>query len=192
MIDCSKLTGHRKDMCLGHDCHGSPTGSTKDRIRWLLHWGYDEDDVREHVSKTAVGIVGGRNVAFRGGCMKSRRASKPSQAIVSNGKQNGRVVYGGPGTELKRIIAKCQKLLPWWDMQPHKGCGCNDTARWMDQLGPDGCEERITAIVKRLKNEARKRKITFPFQGWAAEKMVRWAIKRARKQQEEADTAKTG
>jgi len=89
----------------------------------------------------------------------------------------------GPGTHLSRLIARFQRVLPWWDMQPHSGCGCNDTARWMDQLGPDGCEERITAIVKRLKNEARKRKITFPFQGWAAEKMVRWAIKRARKQQ---------
>lgn len=87
----------------------------------------------------------------------------------------------GPGTHLSRLIARFQRVLPWWNMQPHKGCGCNDTARWMDQLGPDGCEERITEIVKRLKNESRKRKITFPFQGWVAEKMVRWAIRRARK-----------
>ena len=88
---------------------------------------------------------------------------------------------GGPGTELKYIIARCQKLLPWWDMQPRKGCGCNDTARWMDQLGPDGCEQKLDLIVNRLEDEAKRRKITFPFRRMAAKKLIRWAIRRARK-----------
>ena len=183
MIDCTKLTGHRRDVCQGYDCHGRPVGSPQERIRWLLHWGYDEADAREHVKKPVVKVIDGRDVVFRGRCGRPRQTAKPSHGFTPSGKHNIQLICGGPGTELKHIIARCQKLLPWWDMQPHKGCGCNDTARWMDQLGPDGCEERITAIVKRLKNEARKRKITFPFQGWAAEKMVRWAIKRARKQQ---------
>lgn len=87
----------------------------------------------------------------------------------------------GPGTHLSRIIARCQKLLPWWDMQPHKGCGCNDTARWMDQLGPDGCETHLDAIVERLEAEAARREIRFPFRRTAAKKLVRWAIRRARK-----------
>jgi hypothetical protein len=66
-------------------------------------------------------------------------------------------------------------------MQPRKGCGCNDTARWMDQLGPDGCEAHLDEIVGRLEGEATKRQITFPFRRAAARRMVRWAIRRARK-----------
>jgi hypothetical protein len=87
----------------------------------------------------------------------------------------------GPGTHLSRLIARFQRVLPWWDMQPHSGCGCDDTARWMDQLGPDGCEAHLDAIVDRLEEEASKRKITFPFRRAAARRMVRWAIRRARK-----------
>lgn len=87
----------------------------------------------------------------------------------------------GPGTHLSRLIARFQRLLPWWDMQPHKGCGCNDTARWMDQLGADGCETHLDAIVDRLEAEATKREIKFPFRRAAAKRMVRWAIRRARK-----------
>jgi hypothetical protein len=87
----------------------------------------------------------------------------------------------GPGTHLSRLIARFQRLLPWWDMQPHSGCGCNDTARWMDQLGPDGCEEQIDQIVDRLEAEATKREIKFPFRRAAAKRTVRWAIRRARK-----------
>lgn len=87
----------------------------------------------------------------------------------------------GPGTHLSRLIARFQRVLPWWDMQPHKGCGCNDTARWMDQLGPDGCEANLDQIVDRLEAEATKREIKFPFRRAAAKKLVRWAIRRARK-----------
>jgi hypothetical protein len=72
-------------------------------------------------------------------------------------------------------------VLPWWDMQPHKGCGCDDTARWMDQLGADGCEQKLDLIVNRLEDEAKRRKITFPFRRMAAKKLIRWAIRRARK-----------
>lgn len=88
----------------------------------------------------------------------------------------------GPGTHLSRLIARFQRVLPWWDMQPHKGCGCNDTARWMDQLGPDGCETHLDAIVDRLEAEATKREIKFPFRRAAAKRMVRWAIRRARRE----------
>lgn len=87
----------------------------------------------------------------------------------------------GPGTHLSRLIARFQRVLPWWDMQPHKGCGCDDTARWMDGLGPDGCEDKIDAIVERLEAEAARREIKFPFRRAAAKKLVRWAIRRARK-----------
>ena len=89
----------------------------------------------------------------------------------------------GPGTHLSHLIARFQRVLPWLDMQPHSGCGCNDTARWMDQLGPDGCEAKLDVIVDRLEEEASKRKITFPFRRAAAKKLVRLAIRRARKEE---------
>ena len=93
-----------------------------------------------------------------------------------------RTTSDGPGTHLSRLIARFQRVLPWLDMQPHEGCGCNDTARWMDQLGPDGCEAKLDVIVDRLEEEASKRKITFPFRRAAAKKLVRLAIRRARKE----------
>jgi hypothetical protein len=87
----------------------------------------------------------------------------------------------GPGTHLSRLIARFQRVLPWLDMQPHEGCGCDDTARWMDQLGPDGCEDNLDQIVDRLEEEATNREIKFPFRRTAAKQMTQWAIRRARK-----------
>ncbi len=87
----------------------------------------------------------------------------------------------GPGTHLARMIARAQRLLPWWDMQPHGGCGCDATARWMDRLGPDGCAAHLDEIVSRLEEEAAKRGIKFPFRRAVAKRMAKWAIRRARK-----------
>ena len=106
----------------------------------------------------------------------AQRAAWETRAI------SARPLPPGPGTHLSRLIARFQRLLPWWDMQPHSGCGCNDTARWMDQLGPDGCEAHLEEIVDRLEAEASKREITFPFRRAAAVRLVRWAIRRARKE----------
>lgn len=104
---------------------------------------------------------------------------------VSGDKVSGDARRGGPGTELKHMIERYQRMLPWWDMQPRKGCGCDNTARWMNRIGPDGCEQKLDLIVNRLEDEAKRRKITFPFRRMAAKKLVRWAIRRARKKQGE-------
>lgn len=93
---------------------------------------------------------------------------------------------GGPGTELKRLIAYCAKRLPWWDMAPKKGCRCEATAIWMDELGCDGCEAKIEKILDKLMDEAKERKIKFPFQRVAAKKLIRHAIRRARKKENRA------
>lgn len=87
----------------------------------------------------------------------------------------------GPGVELEALIARCQRFLPWWNMRPEEGCGCEATARWMDCLGPDGCEAHLEEIVDRLEAEAARREISFPFRRTIAAKMVRGAIRRARK-----------
>jgi hypothetical protein len=44
-----------------------------------------------------------------------------------------------------------------------------------------GDNEAADAIVDRLEAEATKREIKFPFRRAAAKRMVRWAIRRARK-----------
>jgi hypothetical protein len=87
---------------------------------------------------------------------------------------------GGPGTELKRIIAAWQKRFKWFDLSPRKGCQCEAMATWMDRLGPDGCEKNIDKILDKLEEEARKRKLTVPFRRLMAKKMVRRAIRLSR------------
>lgn len=87
----------------------------------------------------------------------------------------------GPGGELKKIIAGWQRLFPWFDLSPHQGCSCNETAKWMDQLGPRGCEKQMDVILDKLEAEAKKRKLSIPFQRFWAARMVRQAIRRARK-----------
>lgn len=88
---------------------------------------------------------------------------------------------GGPGTELKKIIAAWQKRFPWFDLQPGKGCGCDAAAKQMDQWGCDKCVEKMDVIVARLEKEAIKRKLSIPFRKTAARLLVLQAIRRSRK-----------
>ena len=110
------------------------------------------------------------------------RESRPARKPLT---WNNRPLHhkGGPGTELKQIISRMQTLLPWFDLKPHKGCGCTETAKWMDKLGPDGCEVEIDTIVKRLEKEAKRRHLTVPFQRYWAIRMVKRAIAKARSKQ---------
>ena len=101
----------------------------------------------------------------------------PTPALEQQSKKK----VGRPGTELKKIIMRMQRMLPWFDLSPRKGCGCEATVRWMDRLGPDKCEKKLPKIIKRLEREAKKRKLSAPFQSFFAERMVRKAIKRARR-----------
>lgn len=89
--------------------------------------------------------------------------------------------HGGPGTELTKIIAWWQKRCPRMQLSKVRGCGCKAMARWMDKLGPDGCEQNIEKIVDKLQAEAIKRKMKIPFQRFLATRMVKQAIRRARK-----------
>lgn len=87
---------------------------------------------------------------------------------------------GGPGTELKKIIAWWQKRFPWFDLSPRKGCQCEATATWMDRLGPDGCEKKMDILLDKLEAEAKKRKFRVPFRRTVAKMLVKQAIRRAR------------
>jgi hypothetical protein len=88
---------------------------------------------------------------------------------------------GGPGTELKKIIARWQKRLPWFDLAPKEGCNCGESVKVMDAWGPDRCEDRIEVILDKLEREAERRKLSVPFRRQAARWMVRLAIRRARR-----------
>lgn len=91
-----------------------------------------------------------------------------------------RAARGGPGTELKEIIATWQRRFPWFDLSQRCGCGCADTARMMDHWGPDKCEEKMEIITNRLKKEAEERKLSVPFGRIIARRLVKQAIRRAR------------
>jgi hypothetical protein len=79
----------------------------------------------------------------------------------------------GPGTELTKIIA-------WIGLTPAPGCQCKKRARYMDKMGCDWCEQNMSQIVGWLQEEHTRTKSLLPFVSFAAEKLVRLAIRRAR------------
>lgn len=83
------------------------------------------------------------------------------------------VVRGGPGTELKKLLARM-------GIAATEGCGCNARALDMDfreRASPGWCEEHIEEIVGWMREEASKRGL--PFLDVAGRLLVRRAIKNA-------------
>lgn len=80
----------------------------------------------------------------------------------------------GPGSQLKRLLAKLAKF----GIRPAPGCKCNQRAAIMDARGPDWCEAHIDEIVGWLREEAQRAHLPFlHIAGWL---LVRKAIKLAR------------
>lgn len=79
---------------------------------------------------------------------------------------------GGPGTELKALL----KLI---GITSSPNCKCNAHARQMDAWGPDRCEQEIPTILGWLEEQSKARNL--PFVRFAAEQVVKLAIRRARK-----------
>lgn len=77
----------------------------------------------------------------------------------------------GPGTELK-------KLLRLFGIKPAQ-CGCEEWVRKMNQWGVEGCTQNTPQILDHLAKQAKKRKL--PFNRFAAERLVRHAIWRAKR-----------
>jgi hypothetical protein len=92
-----------------------------------------------------------------------------------------------PGTELAAIITRFAAWLPWLDLAKHDGCGCDDLARQMDEMGPDECERHLDYLVDRLPSQAKARRLAVPFRRTAAATLVRLAIRRARLRSATAD-----
>lgn len=78
----------------------------------------------------------------------------------------------GPGTEMKKLLAKI-------GITSTPDCQCNARARYMDEQGPEWCEQNMAEIIGWLREEAEKRKL--PFVDFAGRLLVKKAIANARK-----------
>lgn len=93
--------------------------------------------------------------------------------VDNNYTYNGPVQkIGGPGTELKKILAKI-------GITASPTCSCNARAKVMDNNGIEWCENNIDTIVGWLKEESNKRGL--PFLEYAGKLLVKRAIKKAKK-----------
>lgn len=114
-----------------------------------------------------------RAKGFRRACGPKPRPTDLTEehlAIVS-GERVQRVTQGGPGTELKKLLAK-------FGIVAMPGCSCNAMAARMDAAGPDGSEAMIDEVLDVMKQEAGKRGL--PWVEMAARMLVKRAIRNAR------------
>ena len=86
--------------------------------------------------------------------------------------RTSRIPAGGPGTELKRLLARV-------GITASPDCACNARAAEMDRQGVDWCEANVETIVGWLREQATARGL--PFFKAAARLLVRRAIANARK-----------
>lgn len=82
------------------------------------------------------------------------------------------VPKGGPGTELKKILAR-------FGIKATVNCKCNTRARAMDDYGVEWCEDNLETIVEWMKEEAANRGV--PFVSALARMIVRRAIADAKR-----------
>lgn len=96
----------------------------------------------------------------------------PGQSPTGTGKLRVHYIAGGPGTELKKLLAK------FW-IKDNGDCECHDHAVIMDYWGCEKCRSKIDVIVSWMKNAAKKRKLLFSKS--MAKLLVKRAIRRAEK-----------
>lgn len=84
--------------------------------------------------------------------------------------------FGGPGTELKKLLSKM-------GIDSTSGCKCSDRAKHMDymeQKDPGWTERNIEEVLDWMQQEAKNRNL--PFLRTPAKLLVKLAIRRAKKQ----------
>ena len=85
---------------------------------------------------------------------------------------------GGPGTELKRLLASI-------GINASSNCACNGKAKTMDVRGVEWCTVNVGTIVGWLREEASRRGL--PFVDVVGRMLVRRAIHNARKEAQRAE-----
>lgn len=94
----------------------------------------------------------------------------PGQLPHVGRSQSEEPVLEGPGTELKKLLAK------WW-IYDRRGCKCKTYEHIMNMWGPARCEERMDTILSWMRREAKHRHL--PFIRALARRFVRKAIRHA-------------
>lgn len=92
----------------------------------------------------------------------SREAGNRRHGQCAVGHYNGKpyagqcrqCLTGGPGTELKKLLAKI-------GLKETPGCKCKSRAAEMDRRGPDWCEAHVETIVAWMAEEAARRRLPF-------------------------------
>lgn len=112
---------------------------------------------------------------LRRNCGPARQLTEAEASAIISGLQRGVEVQskwvGGPGTELKKLLAK-------FGIVATPGCSCNAMAARMDAAGPDGAEAMIDEVLAVMKQEAGRRGL--PWVEMAARVLVKRAIRNAR------------
>jgi hypothetical protein len=98
----------------------------------------------------------------------------PLTTVAANTAQSVATKGGGPGTELKAMLAQV-------GIVASPSCSCNLYAAEMDRHGPDWCERHIDTIVDWMALEAKRRGLPMP--RLVGLHLVRRAIRRARRAQ---------
>lgn len=109
------------------------------------------------------------------GAGKFRCPFSPTDAAVPAPAKLIARVASGPGTELKRLLARI-------GINHAPNCSCNARAQEMDQRGPDWCTANLDIILRWLQEEAQRQRK--PFVGAVARMIVRRAIRNSRKRRD--------
>lgn len=111
-------------------------------------------------------------MTFKGVVQMEVDAVSPEEALRVTGGGFVSQINDGPGTELKKILAR-------FGFVPAPGCKCNQRIQEMNTRGPDWCGQNIDVIVGWLREEADRAKL--PFLNTGARLIVKRAISKARK-----------
>ena len=101
--------------------------------------------------------------------------------VISNPLTHSRPLGYGPGTELKKMLAKI-------GIKASPTCSCNSRAQVMDSQGVQWCKDNVDTIVGWLREEATKRGL--PFVDLAGKIIVKRAISLAEKAEKQRQQAK--
>jgi len=155
-IDCNKLVGVQRAMCMGFDERGRPI-PPEIRRTYLKRWGYSDGEIdlilAEHPSPVVKPNIPHTPERWQPELPDTIHQTQPL-----------------PGTELKNLLAK-------FGIHATSDCGCRDMAARMDALGPDWCRQNIEQILDVMHVEAKKRHI--PFVRAVAKRIVLIAIAKA-------------